>query len=546
MAYTVITLAGLCVSVAFLMVWSIARGLLNRRIRTVPVELRPVEELPAHLRQAFEGSIRQLNDLGFREQSCQLSQSIFGSDTAPTWALQFTNDQDHVMASIHPSNRPDLESHHVTFTSRDRECAQFLSFSWQSHLYVGGTPGFTFHDTQTTDVKEGLRLHLQNRSSIVPEPVIPDQATRLSDAQEFINRYVKFLFADGWTHQVSGGEYRFRVVPAFRLTIQLLIGEIRAKRSLRKERRQLPSTPSTTSPELEVDILKRFEAQVADPQPIHWAFKLGLFIGSAILFCIVFNLVLAVSWATVLLLAAAILFHELGHLVGMWLFGYRDLQIFFIPAFGAMTTGIKHEIRPWQKAVVVFLGPMPGLILSVVILLTLDLPAKSLWTEFFGIMLAINYINLLPIMPFDGGVLMHTAIAHRFPSVTSILTFTSTIVLGVAGVYLQDPVLVVLAVALAIVGRGQWILGKAEKALLSELQNAGNLDADSIMHRVFSELGKPQYKKVSFARKVRLARTVMNCVKNGKPSLALSWTCLGIQIGALAIPLVSAIAFLNK
>jgi hypothetical protein len=102
---------------------------------------------------------------------------------------------------------------------------------------------------------------------------------------------------------------------------------------------------------LEVDALKRFEAQVAEPQPIHWAVKLGLFIASAIVFCVVFNLALAVSWATVLLFAVAILFHELGHFAGMWVFGYRDLQIFFIPAFGAMTTGIKHETRAWQKAI---------------------------------------------------------------------------------------------------------------------------------------------------------------------------------------------------
>jgi hypothetical protein len=317
MAYTVITLGALCVSVAFLMVWSITRQLLNRRIRTVRIEQRPVEELPAHLKKAFEGSFRQLYDLGFREQSCQLSQSIFGSETSPTWALQCTNDQDHVMASVHPSNRPDLQSHHVTFTSHDRTGAQFLSFSWQSHLYVGGMPGFTFHDTQTSDAREGFRLHLQNRSSIVAEPVIPDEATRLSDAQQFIDCYLKFLLADGWTRQVSDGEYRFRVVPAFRLATRVLIGEIRAKQSLRKEQRKLPSRPSTTSPELEIDVLKRFEAQVAEPQPIHWAVKLGLFIGSAILFCIVFNLALAVSWATVLLFAVAILFHELGHLVGM-------------------------------------------------------------------------------------------------------------------------------------------------------------------------------------------------------------------------------------
>jgi hypothetical protein len=61
-----------------------------------------------------------------------------------------------------------------------------------------------------------------------------------------------------------------------------------------------------------------------------------------------------------------------------------------------MTTGIAHETLAWQKAIVVFLGPMPGLILSVVLLFKLDLPAESLWTQFFGIMFAINYLNLLP------------------------------------------------------------------------------------------------------------------------------------------------------
>jgi hypothetical protein len=83
---------------------------------------------------------------------------------------------------------------------------QFLSFSWQNHLYVAGTPGFTFHNTQTSDLREGFRLHLQKRSSIVAEPVNPVEATRLLDARQFIDRYLKFLLANGWTRQVSDGE----------------------------------------------------------------------------------------------------------------------------------------------------------------------------------------------------------------------------------------------------------------------------------------------------------------------------------------------------
>ena len=36
---------------------------------------------------------------------------------------------------------------------------------------------------------------------------------------------------------------------------------------------------------------------------------------------------------TLLLLVAVILFHESGHWVGMRLYGYRDVKMFFIPFF---------------------------------------------------------------------------------------------------------------------------------------------------------------------------------------------------------------------
>ena len=268
---------------------------------------------------------------------------------------------------------------------------------------------------------------------------------------------------------------------------------------------------------------------------MHWAVKLALFAISAIAFFAVFGFVIDTSWLTVLLLLLAVAFHELGHLAGMWIFGYRDLQILFIPAFGAMTTGIKTQAPPWQRAVVAFLGPMPGLILSCALLLTLQPPEDSWQFQLFVIMLVLNYINLFPLLPLDGGAIVEVAIAHRLPYTTTLMTLISALAFGVAGVYLRDAILLILAGALLIVLRSQWRVAKAQKALSQEIPEG---DGDELLHRIFAELSKPQYSRLTFGTRVAFARKFLSHRKNGSAGLLLAGTCLAVQIITLAIPLL--------
>lgn len=62
------------------------------------------------------------------------------------------------------------------------------------------------------------------------------------------------------------------------------------------------------------------------------------------------------------------LVHELGQLLGMWVFGYSDLTMFFVPFLGALASGRKAEIKPWQEAIVLVMGPLPGYLLGLAIL----------------------------------------------------------------------------------------------------------------------------------------------------------------------------------
>lgn len=58
--------------------------------------------------------------------------------------------------------------------------------------------------------------------------------------------------------------------------------------------------------------------------------SLGLFAATGLLHA---------SWMSVTVLVVVLLIHELGHWLGMKYYGYRNLQMFFIPFFGAAVTG---------------------------------------------------------------------------------------------------------------------------------------------------------------------------------------------------------------
>jgi hypothetical protein len=84
-----------------------------------------------------------------------------------------------------------------------------------------------------------------------------------------------------------------------------------------------------------------------------------------------------------LLLVGIVLFHETGHFVGMRLFRYRNVRMFFIPFFGAAVTGSHRAVPGWQQAALV--------------------------------LVAVNGVNLLPLVPLDGGRLLDLLLFARQP-----------------------------------------------------------------------------------------------------------------------------------
>jgi Zn-dependent protease len=121
------------------------------------------------------------------------------------------------------------------------------------------------------------------------------------------------------------------------------------------------------------------------------------------------------SWGLkdLITLIGVIIIHELGHLFGMRLFGYKNVQMFFIPFFGAAVSGEKRDVAAYKKAIVSLLGPAPGIIVGCVLMMMFAASGRKDYLNLASMFLFINVFNLLPFYPLDGGRFFYTVLFSR-------------------------------------------------------------------------------------------------------------------------------------
>lgn len=118
------------------------------------------------------------------------------------------------------------------------------------------------------------------------------------------------------------------------------------------------------------------------------------------------------NWTLVLVLTGVVVFHELGHFLAMKFYDYTDLGIFFIPLVGAYASGKKQEVSQLQSSIILLAGPVPGIIVGVLVQLTAvhfttDIDHLVLLHRISWILIYLNLFNLLPVYPLDGGQLLN-------------------------------------------------------------------------------------------------------------------------------------------
>jgi Zn-dependent protease len=125
------------------------------------------------------------------------------------------------------------------------------------------------------------------------------------------------------------------------------------------------------------------------------------------------------SSQAIVMVVLVLLLHESGHFLGMRLFGYRNVRMFFIPFFGAAVSGDKHAAPAWQRGIILLLGPLPGILLALALVLTCPIHSRSGVGDLVVWLIIINALNLLPLVPLDGGRLVDLLFFSRRPALSA-------------------------------------------------------------------------------------------------------------------------------
>lgn len=137
------------------------------------------------------------------------------------------------------------------------------------------------------------------------------------------------------------------------------------------------------------------------------------------------------GWQVAAAVIAVLIVHEGGHALAMRLFGYRDMNMFFIPFMGAVVTGKAQEVPVWKQAIVLLAGPVPGFLFALWAPLNPQIfPQSSFWFLLAINAALINLFNLLPLAFLDGGKLVEITLLGRFPFALVVFDLLSVIAMA--------------------------------------------------------------------------------------------------------------------
>lgn len=172
--------------------------------------------------------------------------------------------------------------------------------------------------------------------------------------------------------------------------------------------------------------------------------KLIYSLASMVLAVIIWGLIY--SWSIAPFLVIVILIHELGHLIAMAAFGYKNKNIIFAPPLGAIAIGTKDDAPAWQKFIVYLSGPLPSIIIGFALLyFDINIISGEISKEIIAMLLTINYFNLLPISPLDGGNIVELMFLHKAPKIQLVLSGIGAVSLAVLGIVIKDIIILIVA-----------------------------------------------------------------------------------------------------
>jgi stage IV sporulation protein FB len=147
---------------------------------------------------------------------------------------------------------------------------------------------------------------------------------------------------------------------------------------------------------------------------------------------------------SIILLLAVIIVHESGHFIAMRSFGYTNVRMLFIPLFGAFVSGQPAAVDPGKKMVVLFAGPLPGIILGMCSAYVYTVNHEHIFYLLALMFIFLNVFNLLPLTPMDGGQMLNILFPDQSRWVQTLFILLSSLALGLAAYITRNYLLIFL------------------------------------------------------------------------------------------------------
>ena len=242
---------------------------------------------------------------------------------------------------------------------------------------------------------------------------------------------------------------------------------------------------------------------------------------------------------SVLSVILVIFIHETGHFLGMKVFGYKNIQMFFIPGFGAAVSGQSQNAPAYKKAIISLLGPVPGVVLGIILIISWYITQNHFLYTFGAMFLIINIFNLLPFFPLDGGRFLNEVLFSRNRYVEMIFRILAGLsILGIAALFKMWLLFAFGIFSLLTIGNSFKMAGVANKL---KQKFGPETKLDDIVVDIVDTIHDETPKNLEFNATVAYSKDVWERFQTRPPRVLATIALLGLYGFAWLMPLIGGI-----
>ncbi|MEC4803621.1 MAG: hypothetical protein SAJ12_04425 [Jaaginema sp. PMC 1079.18] len=481
--------------------------------------------VPDFVRQLFETTGKQLQAWGFEPcLDVRVDLMVAGEQR---WQQLWYCDRHQSFAWLSiPALPHPQQAVNVDFETFLADGTLLLTINGRSHYIILPMPATWVQDDYTPQLQAQWQRHAQKVEAIAsqnpPKLLSPISFLELLASHEAAT--LAQALAQKKLKSIASDTFYLSFATAIRAAIQVGNG---ANREAQLSR-QRPQNAVPVSIPVEAEIEAYHALNLWETRPARPQWQWGILALSGLIFGLL--AVLVFDGAVVLILIGVLLFHELGHFSAMRWFGYQDTSIFFLPLLGAAASGRKDNATLVEQVLVLLAGPVPGLVVGALLLFwTGDREAGIMQLALWLVLL--NFLNLLPVLPLDGGRIVDLLLFSRHPDAEILFRLFTTMVLAIAGISLQDPILLFLSLVTLLTVPSSWHSRKLLKMLPKE--PTAILSKERLLEHSFQALKTCRYDRVPFSQKYRLVKEITQRYQEPPSTWLTRLTLLGLYLVCL-------------